>query len=118
MAMLSRREVSSYTVDIFRSTASDFDRTIRLTLVGEEPNTIHMRYGGVVPANIVVSTSEFAWTVHFSLSQYDDMLHILQTERPVYFTAYEFPGPIQFAGITTDEEFTGEGFRDADLPQI
>ena len=110
MAMLSRREVASYTVDLFRSTASDFGRTIRLALTGPEPNTIHLRFGGTVPAAIIVSTSEYAWTVHFALDQYADMLHLLQTEDPIYFTAYEFPGPVQFAGLSTDEEFTGEGY--------
>ncbi len=116
MSLLSRREVGSYTVDIFRSTASDFARTIRLTLLGGEPNTIYMRFGGTLPAEIIITTSDLAWTVHFPGDHYDDILHLLQTEHPVYFTAYEFAGPIQFAGLTTDEEHTGEGFRDADLP--
>jgi hypothetical protein len=54
--------------------------------------------------------------VHFPGAYYGDMLHLLQSEHPVYFTAYEYPGPILFAGLTTDEEQTGEGFRDADRP--
>lgn len=114
--MLSNREINSYSVDIFQSTSADFGRTIRLNLLGEEPNTVYLRFGGTVPPDFIVNTGEFSWTVHFPYSYYDDMLHLLQTERPVYFTAYELPGPIRFAGLTTDEEQTGEGFRDADFP--
>lgn len=114
--MLSRRLINSYTVDIFSSSSSNFGRTIRLTLDGVEPNTVFMRFGGIVPADFIVAAEAFSWTVHFPLDYYDDMLHLLQTESPVYLTAYEFPGDIRFAGLTTDEEGTGEGFRDADLP--
>jgi hypothetical protein len=39
----------------------------------------------------------------------------LQTESPVFFTAFEFGfgGIFSFASITTDEEAIGEGLRDA-----
>lgn len=114
--MISRREISSYSIDIFRSTSADFGRVIRLNLLGPEPNTVYMRFGGTVPDNFLVVMGSFSWTVHFPYSYYDDMLHLLQSERPLYFTAYELAGPMQFAGITSDEEHTGEGFRDADLP--
>ena len=116
MGMLWHREVDTYTVDIFRSTASDFERTIRLSLIGEEPNTVYMRFGGTIPVDFIVNEGEFSWTVHFPLGHFQDILHLLQTESPIYFTAYEFAGPVRFAGLTTDEEHTGEGFRDDDLP--
>ncbi len=118
MTVLSRRQVSSYSVDIFSSTAATFDRVIRLNLVGEEPNTVYMRFGGAVPPDFIVSQGSRSWTVHFPLGHYDDILHLLQTEHPLYFTAYEYAGPTRFAGLTTDAEHTGEGFRDADLPPI
>jgi hypothetical protein len=114
--MISRREVSSYSIDIFVSTTADFGRTIRLNLLGPEPNTVYLRFGGTAPVNFLVNMGDFSWTVHLPYSYYEDTLHLLQTERPVYFTAYELPGQVRFAGLTTDDEHTGEGFRDADLP--
>ena len=116
MTMLSRREIRTYTVDIFQSSSADFGRTIRLELLGAEPNTVYLRFGGTVPADFIVNAGDFSWTAHFPYSYYSDMLHLLQTERPLYLTAYELPGSIRFAGLTTDEEHTGEGFRDADFP--
>ena len=114
--MISRRKINTYSVDIFQNMSSHFGRTIRLNLLGGEPNTVYMRFGGTVPPNFLVNMGEYSWTVHFPYSYYDDMLHLLQTEHPLYFTAYELPGPMRFAGLTTEEEHTGEGFRDADLP--
>ena len=37
----------------------------------------------------------------------------IQTEKPVFFTAYEYD-TIRFAGFSTDSEALGEGFRDSD----
>jgi hypothetical protein len=38
---------------------------------------------------------------------------LLQTEKPIFFSAYEFDS-LRFAGLTTDPEHLGEGFRDSD----
>ncbi|MFE7846666.1 hypothetical protein ACFUTX_15890 [Microbacterium sp. NPDC057407] len=40
---------------------------------------------------------------------------MLQTEKPVFFTAYELGAPaIRFAGLSTSDESVGEGLVDAD----
>jgi hypothetical protein len=46
-------------------------------------------------------------------SRFDTAYHLLQTEKPIFFTAYEFDS-LRLAGLTTDPEHLGEGFRDSD----
>jgi hypothetical protein len=55
-------------------------------------------------------------TIQMPASRFDELYHVLQTESPLFFSAYEFPvagTTLRFAGVTSDPEATGEGFRDA-----
>ena len=47
--------------------------------------------------------------------KFDEVYHLLQTEKPVYFTAFETGSPpIRFVGIDTGDESIGEGLLDGD----
>ena len=48
------------------------------------------------------------------VDRFDIIYYLLQTEKPVFFTAYELGNPPQrFAGLSTNPEDTGEGLKDA-----
>lgn len=117
MPSIFNREVSTYKVDVFKSSTLNYIRSIRLSLkptASAAPHTVSIQFHSS-PASDWVSIGNTFSTVHMNLDRYDDMYHILQTEKPVYFTAYELGNPaIRFAGLTTDPEATGEGFRDAE----
>lgn len=54
-------------------------------------------------------------TIQIEREKFDEVYRMLQTESPVYFTAYEAGSPpIRFAGLTTDPEGLGEGVKDSD----
>ncbi|WP_447971368.1 hypothetical protein [Nitrospira sp. M1] len=115
MPSLFNREVSSYKVDVFKSSTLNYIRAIRLNLkptASAAAHTVSIRFYSA-PGNDWMSIGANFSTIQMNLDRYDDMYHILQTEKPVYFTAYELGNPsIRFAGLTTDSEAIGEGFRD------
>lgn len=115
MPSLFNREVNTYKVDVFKASTLNYIRSIRLNLKPTDSaaaHTVSIQFYPV-PANDWVSIGNNFSTIQMNLDRYDDMYHILQTEKPVYFTAYELGNPsIRFAGLTTDSEATGEGFRD------
>jgi hypothetical protein len=119
MPFVWNREVDTYKVDIFASNTLAYSRSIRLSLKpsGSAPaHTVSIEFHSAPPAAFVTIGSTFS-TIMMGLDRFDSVYHLLQTEKPVYFTAYESGSPpIRFAGLTTDPEGTGEGFRDANLP--
>ena len=115
MPMLWNREVETYKVDVFTSSTLNYSLSIRVELKASSAgpaHTVSVRFPASVPAdnmNIGVGYTE----VQLPSSQFDRIYHLLQTEKPVFFTAYEYDA-VRFAGFTTDPEATGEGFRDSD----
>ncbi|MGM9511005.1 hypothetical protein ACS5NO_24940 [Larkinella sp. GY13] len=115
MPMIWNREVETYKVDVFTSSSLNYTLSIRVELKADgalSAHTVSVRFPASVPAdylNIGVAYTE----VQLPFSQFDRIYHLLQTEKPVYFTAYEYDA-VRFAGFTTDPEATGEGFRDSD----
>lgn len=115
MPSLWNREVEDYKVDVFQSSTLNYDRSLRLTLKATSSlgaHTVSIQFPTSAPSDFINIGTNFS-TIKIRQARYDEMYHILQTEKPVYFTAYEF-GTTRFAGITTDPEATGEGFKDAD----
>ena len=115
MPSLWNREVASYQADIFESSTLSYDRSIRLALKpnGADPaHTVSLQFPTLAPDDFVSLGTAFS-TVQMDRHKFDEILHFLQTESLVFFTAYEING-LRFAGLTTDAEATGEGFRDSD----
>lgn len=106
------QRVAAYKVDVFRASTLNYDRAIRLEL--ENGHTVSIEFPASAPSdNLSLGTSFH--TVKLPAGQYDELLHLLQTEAPVFFTAYETGSPaIRFAGLSTSDESVGEGLVDAD----
>lgn len=115
MPSISTREVESYSVSVFRGSTLNHTRAITLRLrptdTGSSQQHVTFHFLSSPSTNWVDITNGSS-RIQMSLDRYDDMYHLLQTEKPVFFTAHEFNN-YQFAGLTTDPEATGEGFRDA-----
>jgi hypothetical protein len=114
MPILFNRTIDNYRVSVFESSSPGFNRQITLSLAatGTAPeHTVSIRFPPVRPTDFVDIGTVFS-TVQMSAGLYKQVYQVLQTESPVFFTAYEFSG-LRFAGINTDAEAIGEGLRDA-----
>ena len=53
--------------------------------------------------------------IKLAAHKFDEVYRMLQTEKPLYFSAYETgTPPIRFAGFSTSAESVGEGLVDSD----
>ncbi|WP_405217315.1 hypothetical protein [Agrococcus sp. Ld7] len=112
MPFVWNKEVTSYEVDVFASSTLNYDRSIRLALDGGD--TVSVKFPGSPPGDFVSIGSSFH-QVELASHKFDEVYHLLQTEKPVYFTAYETGSPaIRFVGFSTSTESVGEGFVDSD----
>lgn len=103
-------KVTSYTVEVFKSSDSSAVRSLSLTLEGNLFATV--RFPLVQPATWVVIGGNTA-TVDLPLRDFNDSYHLLQTERPVFFNAaVEVLPPFQFARLATGPERVGQGLSD------
>lgn len=109
MPSIALSEVDNYKVFVFRGSTGD-QRWLQLRLK-PTGHRVDLQFYSSPPSDWV-SIGSTVSKIHLPLNRYDDMYHVLQTESPVYFQAFEF-GTTRFAGITTDPEATGEGFGDA-----
>jgi hypothetical protein len=112
---LFNEEVDRYVVDLFQLPGANYDRELRLSL--KSGNTVSLRFATTLPADFIDDISPTFTVVYLSVDRYDQFYHLLQTESPLFLTCYEFGVPgtaIRFAGLSSDPEATGEGFRDAD----
>jgi hypothetical protein len=116
MGFLWNREVEHYWVDAFASNTLSHNRAIRLRLKpssGAPAHTVSLEFVSSPPADFVDIGNTFS-TIKMGADRFDIIYHLLQTEKPLFFTAYELGNPpIRFAGLTSDAEGTGEGFKDA-----
>jgi hypothetical protein len=103
-------KVTSYTVEVVRISSDPQVRTLQLTLEGDLQAVV--RFVPAPPATWVVFTGGVAM-VSLPSGDFDDMYHILQTERPVFFNAaIEITPPFQFARLGTGPERVGQGLTD------
>lgn len=109
MPFIWNKRVLDYKVDVFESNTLNHDRSLRLELADPE-QTVSIQFPSSAPTDFVDIGSSFS-TVKMDRHKFDELYHLLQTESPVFFTAYE-SGSVKFAGLTTDAEGTGEGFKD------
>lgn len=110
MPFVWNKEVDTYTVDIFESSTLSHDRSIGLLLTNG--HTVRVTFPASTPTDYVNIGSTFH-QVQMDRHKFDEVYHLLQTEKPVYFTAYE-TGGIRFVGFSTSDESPGEGFMDSD----
>jgi hypothetical protein len=90
MPFLWSREVDHYKADIFDSAVLNYDRAIRLRLKpsGSEPaHTVSIEFPLAASSDFVSIGSTFS-AVQIDRNKFDGMLDMLQTEKPLYFTAY------------------------------
>jgi hypothetical protein len=118
MPIVWNREIEKYTVEVFESSAN-YNRAIRLELPassGDPAHTVSIQFPALRPADFVNIGATFT-TIQMQADRFDQLYHLLQTESPLFFTAYEYSfSPtlvVRFAGVTSEPESTGEGFRDA-----
>ncbi len=111
MPFVWNKEIDDYKVDIFESSLP-YNRSIRLTL--DDGDTVAISFPGAAPADYVNIGANFH-QVQMDAHKFDEVYHLLQTEKPVFFTAYEAGTPaIRFVGLSTSKESVGEGFVDSD----
>jgi len=112
MPFLLNQEVDDYKVDIFQASTLNYDRQIRLSL--SNGDTVSMTFPPSTPADNVTIGAAFH-QVQMAAHRFDEVYHLLQTEKPVYFSAYETGTPaIRFVGLSTSSESVGEGLADSD----
>ena len=116
MPFLWNKEISSYVVEVFHAPSLGYDRSIRMT--STDGHTISVTFPSVAPADYVSIGTSFH-QIKMSKDRFDTVYHLLQTEKPLYFTAYETDGanPIRFAGLSTSSESVGEGLVDANAAE-
>jgi hypothetical protein len=109
MAKLDAK-VTSYTAEVVRTSGDPQVRTLQLTLEGNLQAVV--RFVPAPPATWVVFSGALA-VVSMPSSDFADMYHLLQTERPVFFNAaVEDFGSFQLARLGTGPERVGQGLSD------
>lgn len=113
MPFVWNKQVSSYKVQVFESSTLAYDRSIQLEL--QDGDSVNVTFPPSAPTDNVNIGVSFH-TVQVDAHKFDEILHLLQTEAPMYFTAFETEGasPIRFVGFSTTAESVGEGLVDAD----
>ena len=112
MPSVWNQEVTSYTVDVFESSTLNYDRSIRMDLANGD--RVSVQFPPSAPTDFVSIGTSFH-TVRMDAHKFDEVYHLLQTEKPVRFTGYELGSPpIRFVGFSTGEESVGEGLADSD----
>jgi hypothetical protein len=110
MPFLLNKEIATYKVEVFESNTLAYDRSIRLELANG--HTVSIRFPSSAPTDYVNLGTSFH-QVQMDAHKFDEVYHLLQTEKPVYFSAFEAGSPpIRFVGISTSDESTGEGLID------
>ena len=112
MPFVWNKEITSYEVDVFASSTLDHDRSIRLEL--SDGDTVSVRFPASPPDDFVSIGSAFH-QIKLAAHKFDEVYRMLQTEKPLYVSAYETgTPPIRFAGFSTSAESVGEGLVDSD----
>jgi hypothetical protein len=103
-------EVASYSVSLLKNDFVNYRHVIRLTLVSG--HKVFIAFPLVPPAAFLTITADQT-NVLLPVSQYADVYHLLQTEKPVYFSALKFLGS-SAVNLSSSPEPPGEGLADAD----
>ena len=118
MAIAER--ITSYTARVIRSNLTDATRIITLQL--ESGTTVWIGFPPVQPANWLQFPGANQINIEMAAADYDDIYHLLQTEKPVFCTALDLFG-LQVASVHTELDLslgepTGEGYVDQSLEAL
>ena len=86
MPALWNREVDDYKVDVFHASTLNYNRAIRVVLKpsgSSSEHTVAIRFTSPVPGDFVNIGSSFS-QIQMPDSQFDEVYHLLQTEKPVF----------------------------------
>jgi hypothetical protein len=103
-------KVVSFTVTVLKNEIVPYTRVIRLTT--ESGHRVFLAFEPDPRANWLEVTGAYS-NVFLDASEFDRTYHLLQTESPVYFTAFALLG-IAAYNLSTGEELPGEGPGDDD----
>jgi hypothetical protein len=105
------QSIVSYRVSVLKSAAVKHERWMFVVL--NEGRVVQVRFVQVQPPDWLTISPTSA-TVHLPVSMFDDIYHMLQTEKPVYFYAQVPDDPVfRLAYFSTSPEPPGEGLVDA-----
>lgn len=118
MAVADR--VLTYSAYLFQSNLVNYGRVIRLRL--ESGGTASILFPETRPTQWLQFLSGNDVNLYMVRDQFTDVYHLLQTEKPVFFTALDFEG-IQVGGVHTEFDLsagepTGEGDADQSLGSV
>jgi hypothetical protein len=117
MAIAER--ITSYSARIIQTNYLSYTRLITMKL--ESGTTVFIGFPEVRP-NDWLQFAPSAITLYMTADEYDDVYHILQTEKPVFCTAIDLFG-LQVGAVHTQLDLsigepTGEGYQDQSLEAL
>ena len=112
-------KITKYSARVGRSDVTDAGRSLSLTL--EKGGTVFIGFPPVPPDDWLRFNGSFT-TVFLQAEGYAEVYHLLQTEAPVFFTAWDLFG-IKAASVHTELDLsrgepTGEGYDDTSLEAL
>ncbi len=115
MPAIWNRPIAEYTIEApVRSPGGC--RAIRLILgpdAGLAPHTVSIRFPPVPPDdNMTIGVSHT--DIELAAGRFNDLYRLLQTQQPLYFTAFEYD-TLRFVGLTPRAGVVGGGFYEANL---
>ena len=117
MAIAER--ITSYNARVTQTNFLSYTRVITMKL--ESGTTVFIGFPEVRP-NDWLQFAPNVITLYMTADQYDDVYHILQTEKPVFCTALDLFG-LQVGAVHTELDLsigepTGEGYQDQSLEAL
>jgi hypothetical protein len=117
MAIAER--ITSYSARVIQTNYLSYTRLITMKL--ESGTTVFIGFPEVRPSDWL-QFAPSAITLYMTADEYDDVYHILQTEKPVFCTAIDLFG-LQVGAVHTQLDLsigepTGEGYQDQSLEAL
>ena len=117
MAIAER--ITSYSARVIQTNYLSYTRLITMKL--ESGTTVFIGFPEVRPTDWL-QFAPSAITISMTAAEYDDVYHILQTEKPVFCTALDLFG-LQVGAVHTELDLsigepTGEGYQDQSLEAL
>ena len=115
MSTVLLREIKSYEVIVQRSAESPIRRVLRLDLKPIRGNPVKTAEISFEPdPKSLGDLSDSTPLLRLPLDDFDNAYHLLQTEKPVYFSwGFDEGGEkLAWCDLSTTEEPIGEGFTD------
>ena len=117
MAIAER--ITSYSARVIQTNYLSYTRIITMKL--ESGTTVYIGFPEVRP-NDWLQFVPGAINIYMTAADYDDVYHILQTEKPVFCTAIDLFG-LQVGAVHTQLDLsigepTGEGYQDQSLEAL